>query len=273
VEHVTDTGGQATVTIETILSYWFVLLIVIGGVELLGGEEERRSARRRWPANLALVAISAGMASVVPVGGLAAAHWARDGSFGLLNALDAPLFVAVPFSAVVLSLNAYLLHLASHKIPFLWRFHKIHHSDQALDVTTTFRTHPMIYLMALGVNLLVVVVLGLTPGVFIAYAAIVLAIDLSHHSTIRIPDWLDRALRPYMMTPSLHHIHHSDHVAETDTNYGHDIALWDRLFGTYLAEAKRPASEFRYGLKKFPPARADDLNALLIAPFDRDPFS
>ncbi len=259
--------------IETALSYWFVFLIVIAAIELLGGEEERRSARRRWPANLALVAITAGLASLVPVGGLAAAHWAREASVGLLNVFDAPLPVAVTVSLITLSLTSYLMHLASHRIPFLWRFHKIHHSDQALDVTTTFRTHPAIYLMVLGVDVLLIIALGLTPAAIIAYAAVVLAIDLSHHSAIRLPERLDRALRPYMMTPGLHHIHHSDHVAETDSNYGHDIALWDRLFGTYLAEPKRPPSRFRYGLKQFPQDRADDLNALLVAPFRRDPYS
>ena len=264
--------------IETALSYWFVFLIVIAAIELIGGEEERRSAlrhsaRNRWPANLALVTISAGLASLVPVGSLAMAHWARDGSVGLLNVVDAPLPIAIPFSMIVLSLTSYLVHLASHKIPFLWRFHKIHHSDQALDVTTTFRTHPAIYFMVLGVNVLLVIAFGLTPGAVVVYAAIVLVIDLSHHTAIRLPERIDRSLRPYMMTPGLHHIHHSDHVAETDSNYGHDVALWDRLFGTYLAEPKRPASRFRYGLKQFPPDRADDLNALLAAPFKRDPFS
>lgn len=170
-------------------------------------------------------------------------------------------------SLLALSLWDYFIHLASHKIPLLWRFHKIHHSDIALDVTTTFRVHPVIHLLVSGANALMILCLGLHPGAVIGYAAFVLIIDLSHHTGLTIPSRLDRLLRPYIITPALHHLHHSDWVEETDSNYGHDLAIWDRLFKTYLVESKRPASEFKYGLSQFPETRADDLNALLVAPF------
>ena len=132
---------------ETALSYWFVLLIAIAGIELLGGNcDERISARRRWPANLALILIAAGLAAIVPVSSVAVAVWALTHGYGALNALEIPWMVGFVLAILLLSLRDYLVHLACHKVPFLWRFHKIHHSDTHLDVTTAFRVHPLMYL-------------------------------------------------------------------------------------------------------------------------------
>jgi sterol desaturase/sphingolipid hydroxylase (fatty acid hydroxylase superfamily) len=261
-------------TLETILSYWIPFLILIAGLELL---EDRKSqlkkARKRWPANLALIAIAAGLSSMVPISGFAAAGWAQINGIGILTYLNLHPVFGMALSLLVLSLWDYLVHLASHKVPLLWRFHKIHHCDLTLDVTTTYRVHPMMHLLSSVANTLMVVCLGLEPNAVIAYAGLVLIIDVSHHTTLRIPARLDQILRPYFITPTLHHIHHSDYVIETDSNYGHDIAFWDRLFKTYLAEPKRPESEFRYGLAQFPETRANDLHALLAAPFKGDSSS
>ena len=260
--------------LEAALGYWIVLLLVIAGIELwFGDEAERDSARRRWPANAALVAISAGMAAAVPVSGIAAAHWSQEAGYGALSLVDLPYAVVFVASFLMLSLRDYAIHLACHKIPVLWRFHKIHHSDRALDITTTFRVHPVMYAAIAIFHAMTIVVLGLDAMAVTIYAFVVLVIDLAHHSRMRVPARIDRSLRSYIITPALHHIHHSDYHPETDSNYGHDLALWDRLFGTYLAEPKRPAAAFRYGLKQFPEERADDLHALLAAPFRGGPHS
>jgi len=259
---------------ETALSFWFVLLLAIAGIEFIGGDrDERQSARRRWPANLALILISAGLAAIVPVSSLAAAIWTQSHEYGALNALELPWMIGFVLSVLLLSLRDYLVHLASHKIPFLWRFHKIHHSDTHLDVTTTFRVHPLMYLFLASFNGAIVIVLGLGPEAVFVHAVIALLFELSQHTTLVLPERIDRVLRPYLITPALHHIHHSDFHQETDSNYGIDFALWDRLFGTYRERPVRPAAEFRYGLKQFPEERAENLDALLIAPFRRDPFS
>lgn len=258
-------------TLATILPYWLLLLPLIAGIELL---EDRKSQklrpRKRWPANLALLIMTAGFASIVPISGFVAASWAHQNQIGLLNYFSTPTTIAVVITFTWLSFWGYIVHLAAHKIPLLWRFHKIHHSDLTLDVTTTFRTHPLIYLTVSGITALIAIGLGLNPSAVIAYATIVLLIELSHHTALKLPEQIDRRLRPYIITPALHHIHHSDHAVETDSNYGQDLALWDRLFGTYIVESKRPAGEFQYGLQQFSQERADDLDALLIAPFKGD---
>ncbi|MDF1855062.1 sterol desaturase family protein [Pseudooceanicola sp.] len=257
-----------------ITSYWLVFLALIAAVELAENRAgQRGSAKRRWPANIALIAISSGLAAAIPLGAFVAADWAQRHDFGLLNLLDPGTVVLAGLSFVLLSLWDYLVHLASHKIPLLWRFHKIHHSDKALDVTTTYRVHPVIHVALTIVNAAMAAGLGLHPGTVMFYAAAVLIIDLSHHTALRIPDALDRKIRPFVMTPALHHIHHSDQTAETDSNYGHDLAIWDRLFGTYRAEPLRDPKVFRYGLRQFPEDRANNLHDLLKAPFRGGPFS
>ena len=117
------------------------------------------------------------------------------------------------------------------------------------------------------VNVTLIACLGLDPNAVIVHAALVLVIDILHHTSLHLPERLDRLLQPFIMTPMLHHLHHSDHIAETDTNYGHDLAIWDRLFGTYITHSKRPDEAFGYGLTQFPEERADDLDKLLLAPF------
>ena len=259
---------------ETALSYWFVLLIAIAGIELVSGHcRERILARRRWPANLALILIAAGLAAIVPVSSVAVAVWALTHGYGALNALEIPWMVGFVLAILLLSLRDYLVHLACHKVPVLWRFHKIHHSDTHLDVTTAFRVHPLMYLFLAFFNGGVVLVLGLGPEAVFVHAVITLLFELSQHTALVLPERIDRVLRPYLMTPALHHIHHSDFHRETASNYGIDFAFWDRLFGTYCERCVRPAAEFRYGLKQFPEERAESLDALLLAPFRKDPFS
>lgn len=256
------------------LTGYLLLVIVIAALELRrGGETRTASAKARWPVNIALIMIASGLATLIPISSFSAAYWARETDIGLFNAFGLTGVLAFIISVGFLSFWYFLVHLASHKIPLLWRFHKVHHSDYDLDVTTTFRVHPLIYLMTILMNVLVVIVLGLQPEAIIAHAMIVLLIDMWHHTSLQSPAFIESILCPYIITPKLHHLHHSDHFRETETNFGHDFALWDRIFGTYLAKPERSPQDFRYGLKQHPKKRADSLDLQLLAPFGRDPNS
>lgn len=250
---------------------YFMLVVVVAALELRHGREERiTSAKERWPVNIALILIASCLAALLPISSFSAAYWARETDLGLLNAIGLSGALIFAISAVFQSFWYFLVHLASHKIPLLWRFHKVHHSDYDLDVTTTFRVHPLIYLVTILMNVLIVVVFGLQPEAIIAHAMIVLLIDMWHHTSLQFPEFIERALRPYVITPKLHRLHHSDHFKETETNFGHDLALWDRIFGTYLVEPQRSKQEFRYGLRQHPKDRANSLDLQLLAPFGRD---
>lgn len=250
------------------------LLIALGAcliLEALGERTPDRQARRRWPANLALLAISVGILGLFPFSTLIAASWARGQGFGLLNWLGLHGVAGIVLSYLALSFLDFLYHYASHRVPVLWRIHKIHHSDHVVDATTAFRQHPLATLLVAGLGAAACAILGLAPHGVAAFAVIALAADLIQHAALPFPGQLDLWLRRYVMVPSLHRIHHSDHAAETDRNYGRELVLWDRLFGTYLERPLRDAACFRSGLAPYPPERASDLDALLVAPFTRDP--
>ena len=246
----------------------FLLLVVVVAT-LEWREGQAASAKARWPVNIALILMASGLAALVPVSSFSAAYWARDAEVGLLNLVGFGGALAFAMSFAFQSFWYFLVHIASHKIPFLWRFHKVHHSDYDLDVTTTFRVHPLIYLATVLMNALVVVAMGLQPEAIIAHAMIVLLIDVWHHTSLRSPAVVETTLRPYLITPNLHRLHHSDYVSETETNFGHDLAIWDRIFGTYLANPKRSEQDFHYGLTQYPRERANNLDAQLLAPFGK----
>lgn len=126
----------------------------------------------------------------------------------------------------------YLWHRANHESRFLWRFHRLHHSDTAMDVTTTIRFHPGEIALSTLARLLVMPLLGLTVGQLLIYEIIMFPVILLHHSNIRFPEWLDRRLRWLIVTPAVHRIHHSNRQIETDSNYGSILTIWDRLGGT-----------------------------------------
>ena len=253
------------------LPYFFLLVALIATIELLHGRETQiASAKARWPVNLALILIASGLGAMVPFSGFTAGYWAREENIGLFNILGVSGIIAFIVSFVLMSFWYFLVHLASHKIPLLWRFHKVHHSDYDLDVTSAFRQHPLIGVFMSAANAILVIVLGLYPEAIIAHAVIVLLIDVWHHTALQTHAPIDAALRHYIITPRIHHIHHSDHVSETETNFGHDLAIWDHIFGTYLEAPKRSQQEFRYGLTQYPKERANDLDVQLLAPFGKD---
>ena len=132
----------------------------------------------------------------------------------------------------------YLWHRANHESRLLWRFHRLHHTDEAMDVTTTIRFHPGEIALSTLARLLVMPLLGLTVGQLLIYEIIMFPVILVHHSNIRFPEWLDRPLRWLIVTPAVHRIHHSNRQIETDSNYGSILTIWDRLGGTLRRREK-----------------------------------
>ena len=172
-------------------------------------------------------------------------------------------------SFLTLSLTSYLLHFAMHKIPLLWRLHQVHHSDYELDITTSYRTHPIAVVITLGVIFTIVCLLGPLPEIVLFYSLIVLLINFFHHSSLAWPKWVENTLAKIIITSSQHHIHHSNYQPETDSNYSVDLCVWDKLFGTHLKEPIRTNEKFAYGLKQISPTEAVDLHAILSSPFKR----
>lgn len=127
----------------------------------------------------------------------------------------------------------YIWHRLNHRVPFLWRFHSVHHSDPAMDVTTASRFHPGEIMFSTIGRLIMIPLLGMTIAELLIYEALLIPVIQFHHSNIRIPAWLDRGLRTLIASPGMHRIHHSPLRQETDSNYSSILSIWDRLGGTF----------------------------------------
>lgn len=237
-----------------------------GALALMAALEWRarrgRERFRRWPANWTLTTLNIVLLGALPLSGLAAADLARERGWGLLNHPAVPLGAALLLGFLARSLVSYGVHVAMHKIPLLWRVHRVHHSDTALDVSTTVRFHPLEFAIQVPLVIGALLALGIHPAVVIAYEIFDAALNVFTHADVRLPRALDRALRVVFVTPEMHRVHHSAAQAETDSNYGATLSIWDRLFGTH-----RTGAPSAIGLGEWRDGRARSLVWMLALPF------
>ena len=156
-------------------------------------------------------------------------------------------------------------------MPVLWRLHRVHHADPDFDVTTGLRFHPVEILLSMLVKLAAIALIGAPAAAVLAFEILLNACAMFNHGNVAIPAALDRALRHVFVTPDMHRIHHSMEMAETNSNYGFNLAWWDRLFGTYRAEASLPQERMRIGVEGLTgDDRAVSLAGMLAIPFAPD---
>jgi sterol desaturase/sphingolipid hydroxylase (fatty acid hydroxylase superfamily) len=248
------------------LLFWPILIAVAVAElwrPLYVGRSEPRS---RIPVNVAFGLINAAIAALLPVSTVLAAGWAQRNDVGLLHLLDLPPAAAVAATVAARSLATYFIHRASHALPWLWRIHRVHHSDTALDLSTGLRNHPLELAIVAPALAAVTIAGGLDPLTLFAYEAIALPFNLWTHANLGLHPQLDRRLRLLLVTPAMHHVHHSARRAETDSNYGDLLSLWDRLFGTYAALDRQALQAVRFGLGEAHDQKAANLAAQMLSP-------
>jgi len=208
---------------------------------------------RRWRTNLGLVVIDTlvlrALALAVPVLAVATAVDAGRLGWGALNALDWPWWVEFALAVMILDLAIWTQHLITHKVPLFWRFHRVHHADRDFDVTTALRFHPVEIAGSAGVKVGLVYLLGPSALAVLVFEILLSGTALFNHANLALPLPLDRMLRLVLVTPDMHRVHHSIHREEHDSNYGFALSLWDRLFGTYVAEPKAGHGAMTVGLE------------------------
>ena len=218
------------------------VFLILAAIELVSPKRKLSvSKSRRWLTNLGIAGVDTlvlrVMAAVaVPIAAVAAALYAKEHRLGLLNQVDWPYWLKVAIALLVLDLAIWIQHLASHKVPLFWRLHQVHHADRDIDVTTAVRFHPIEIALSMVWKIAVVVPLGASPFAVFLFEVILNASAMFNHANIALLPWLDRALRLLIVTPDMHRVHHSALREEHDRNYGFNLSLWDRLFGTYRAE-------------------------------------
>ena len=162
----------------------------------------------------------------------------------------------------------YVSHRAMHMWPAMWRFHQIHHSDPFVDVTTTYRTHPVETVWRFLFSVVPVWMLGIPAQAVVIQRLLQATNGVIEHANIRLWPPLDRVLSLVWVTPNVHKMHHSRKVEETNSNYANLLTIYDRLLGTYTPAAR--AVSVVYGLADVDPARTGSLPGLLSMPFQSD---
>jgi sterol desaturase/sphingolipid hydroxylase (fatty acid hydroxylase superfamily) len=175
------------------------------------------------------------------------ANWAETANVGLLRLLNLPPWLATLLAVLLLDSWMYVWHRANHELPFLWRFHRVHHSDVEMDVTTAVRFHAGEILISGLLRAAIVPLLGVSIQHVLLYDALLLPVIFFHHSNVNLPAWMDRMLRVVIATPALHRVHHSRLLLEANSNYGSIFSWWDRLAKTF--RLRREGARVAFGVQ------------------------
>ena len=192
-------------------------------------------------------------------------HWPMKFSVNA-DAFGLPSTMRLVVAIVGLDALAYLQHRLLHRVDVLWRFHAVHHSDPEIDVSTTFRHHPV---EAIFNGTLVggfVLAIGLSPVEIVAYTWVSFVVELVAHANLALPSRVAKVLGRLIVTPEFHHLHHSRVSAEANANFGQAFSVWDRLFGTAQAQSPKEPSLLEFGLDEFRDAKFHLPHYLLLQP-------
>jgi sterol desaturase/sphingolipid hydroxylase (fatty acid hydroxylase superfamily) len=226
---------------------------------------------KHFLANLGLGITNAALNAIIFVGlWLWAATWADNNNFGLLNWLEQsfPIIAGWPrviIAVLVFDVWMYAWHRMNHQIPFLWRFHRVHHSDPNMDVSTATRFHTGEILFSSILRIPVILLTGLYLWELFIYGILVAVVVQFHHANINLPGKLDSILRWVIVTPHMHKVHHSRWQPETDSNYSTIFSFWDRIWSTFRLHD--PLNTLRLGLDEFDSDEDQKIKGLFSMPF------
>ncbi len=269
--------GELSQTTETILrlSAFIGIFVVMALIEVAAPRRElHHSKSRRWLTNLTISGINAfllrlmGMLAI-PVAAVAAAEWARIAGWGAFNLLGWPFWLEVLLAIIVLDLAIYAQHVIFHKVPALWRLHQVHHADVDFDVSTALRFHPVEIALSMLIKIAVVLALGAPAIAVVLFEIILNGCAMFNHANINLPRWLDQALRRVLVTPDMHRVHHSVIRRETNSNFGFNLSIWDRVFGTYRAQPEGGHDAMTIGLSEYQSEQPTRFGWSLALPFRR----
>lgn len=225
----------------------------------------RYSKWRHAASNAAFLATTLAINAAFGALSLLAAAWTAGQGFGLLYLVDWPVWVELVAAVVLLDLTAqYGAHWLLHQVPFLWRFHVVHHSDTHVDATTGTRLHPGDFAVREVIALLALILSGAPLAYYLMYRIITVFFTFLTHANLALPTGVDRALSRVFVTPDMHKFHHHFERPWTDTNYGGILSIWDRLFGTFVQGDPRTVV---YGVDVADPTHGEDVAHQFALPF------
>jgi len=254
---------------------------VFGGVLLIMGIAERLAPRRvlgqslsaRWFRNLSVVVLNTIALRLgfffLPTLAVGFAFLVEDRGIGLFNLVDLPLWLELLAAILLLDLAIWAQHVAFHRVPLFWRLHRVHHADMDIDVTTGLRFHPVEIILSMLFKFAVIALLGPAAVAVLVFEVVLNGAAMFNHANFRLPLWLDRIVRTIIVTPDFHRVHHSTIVGETNSNYGFNLTLWDRIFGTCVSQPSRGHDGMDIGLAEYRAGDRQGLLWMLALPFRR----
>lgn len=228
--------------------------------------------KTRLMGNWGLIIISSvSVRLMLPIGLTGFAIVCAEQQWGLFNLLSLAAWIVIPLSVLLLDLLIYWQHRLFHKVPLLWRLHKVHHADPHIDSSSALRFHPIEIVLSIAIKALAVIVLGVPALAIIIFEVLLNGFALFNHANIRLPKKIEALTRYVLVTQVLHRIHHSQVMNESNCNFGFSVIWWDRLFGSYAASASKPDTTIDIGLQEYPDAKQNaQLWGLLIMPFKKN---
>lgn len=255
------------------LAFFFSVLVVMAVWEWLAPRRTLMvSKSKRWTSNLTITIINSILVRIFfPTAVIGVALYAEHNEIGLFNNnVTTYYWIAVIASVIILDFVIYLQHIMFHAVPLFWRFHRVHHVDLDIDVTTGVRFHPLEIILSLFIKFGAVVLIGAPALSVVIFQILLNTTSMFSHGNVRLPLIIDKFMRLVFVTPDMHRVHHSDIPAETNSNYGFNLSIWDRLFGTYKNQPEHGHKHMGIGVKSIRQNKyCVNLAGMLWLPFKR----
>ena len=251
------------------LLFFFGIFALIGLWEVFAPRRALTMSKAiRWGSNIGIVVLNSVVLRLAfPVVAVGFAAYVNQQGWGVLNQFELNPLLAIIIAVVVMDFTIWLQHVMVHAIPLFWRLHRMHHADLDYDLTTGARFHPLEIILSMGIKLALIMLLGPPVVAVLIFEVILNALAMFNHGNIRLPLGLDRVMRLLIVTPDMHRVHHSMQDDETNSNFGFNLSIWDRIFGTYKAQPDLGHEKMIIGLDRFREPRDNTLPRMLVQPF------
>lgn len=252
------------------MGFFFGILAVMAIWEIIAPRRALTVSKTvRWLNNLGIVFLNSFLLRLVfPAAAVGVAAFAQQQGWGLLNYYTVPLWLAIVLAIIAMDFIIYLQHVLVHAVPALWRLHRLHHADLDYDLTTGARFHPIEIFISMLIKFATIVVLGPPVVAVIMFEVILNFMAMFNHGNVKLPLGLDRVIRVLLVTPDMHRVHHSVEDDEANSNFGFNLSIWDRLFGTYRDQPRAGHEGMTIGIRKFREMKdVSWLPGMLIMPF------
>lgn len=247
--------------------YGALLALLITAEIIIPFRKQDMMRKSRWMANFGITFLNIILLGLLPLSFFSASLWADKNNIGLLNLINFPFIIVILVSLLLRGFISFFTHWLAHKVPLLWRIHRVHHLDTEMDISTTVRFHPFEFVVNLFIGIPLIIIFGLSSWTLLFYELMDVAVTVTSHANISFPKKLERILRYIIVTPDIHRVHHSAYQPETDSNFGAVFPVWDIIFGTFRTSSRQNQNEMEIGLEVVRDKKTRNFFWLLISPF------